>query len=63
MTTLNNKITSAISGGLTNINAGNGIEVSEVSGNSQTVSIKVADKDNSNIRADASGLSLVWIEE
>ena len=63
LTTLNNKITSAISGGLTNINAGNGIEVSEVSGNSQTVSIKVADKDNSNIHADASGLSLVWIEE
>ena len=63
LTTLNNKITSAISGGLTNINAGNGIEVSEVSGNSQTVSIKVADKDNSNLHADASGLSLVWIEE
>ena len=63
LTTLNNKITSAISGGLTNIVAGNGIEVSEVSGNSQTVSIKVADKDNSNLHADASGLSLVWIEE
>lgn len=63
LTTLNNKITSAISDGLTNINAGNGIEVSEVSGNSQTVSIKVADKDNSNLHADASGLSLVWIEE
>ena len=63
LTTLNNKITSAISGGLTNINAGNGIEVSGVSGNSQTVSIKVADKDNSNLHADASGLSLVWIEE
>ena len=63
LTALNNKITSAISGGLTNINAGNGIEVSGVSGNSQTVSIKVADKDNSNLHADASGLSLVWIEE
>ena len=63
LTTLNNKITSAISGGLTNINAGNGIEVSGVSGNSQTVSIKVADKDNSNLHVDASGLSLVWIEE
>ena len=63
LTTLNNKITSAISGRLTNINAGNGIEVSGVSGNSQTVSIKVADKDNSNLHADASGLSLVWIEE
>ena len=63
LTTLNNKITSAISDGLTNINAGNGIEVSEVSGNSQTVSIKVADKNNSNLHADASGLSLVWIEE
>ena len=63
LTTLNNKITSAISGGLTNIVAGNGIEVSGVSGNSQTVSIKVADKDNSNLHADASGLSLVWIEE
>ena len=63
LTTLNNKITSAISGGLTNINAGNGIEVSEVSGNSQTVSLAIADKDNSNLHADASGLSLVWIEE
>lgn len=63
LTALNNKITSAISGGLTNIVAGNGIEVSGVSGNSQTVSIKVADKDNSNLHADASGLSLVWIEE
>ena len=63
LTTLNDKITSAISGGLTNVVAGNGIEVSGVSGNSQTVSIKVADKDNSNLHADASGLSLVWIEE
>lgn len=59
LSTLNDKITSAVSGGLTNINAGNGIEVSGVSGNSQTVSIKVADKDNSNLHADASGLSLV----
>ena len=63
LTTLNDKISSAISGGLTNVVAGNGIEVSGVSGNSQTVSIKVADKDNSNLHADASGLSLVWIEE
>ena len=63
LSTLNDKITSAVSGGLTNIAAGNGIEVSGVSGNSQTVSIKVADKDNSNLHADASGLSLVWIEE
>ena len=63
LSTLNDKITSAISGGLTNVAAGNGIEVSGVSGNSQTVSIKVADKDNSNLHADASGLSLVWIEE
>ena len=63
LTTLNNKITSASSDRLTNIDAGNGIEVSGVSGNSQTVSIKVADKDNSNLHADASGLSLVWIEE
>lgn len=59
LTTLNNKITSAISGGLTNIVAGNGIEVSGVSGNSQTVSLAIADKDNSNLHADASGLSLV----
>ena len=63
LTTLNNKITSAVSGGLTNVVAGNGIEVSDFSDNSQTVSIKVADKDNSNLHADASGLSLVWIEE
>ena len=63
LTTLNNKITSAISGGLTNIVAGNGIEVSGVVGNSQTVSLAIADKDNSNLHADASGLSLVWIEE
>lgn len=61
LTTLNNKITSAISGGLTSITPGNGIEVSGVVDNSQTVSVKVAP--NSNLAVDASGLSLVWIEE
>lgn len=61
LTTLNNKITSAISGGLTSITPGNGIEVSGVVDNSQTVSVKVAP--DSNLHADASGLSLVWIEE
>lgn len=61
LSTLNDKITSAVSGGLTNIVAGNGVEVSGVADNSQTVSVKVAP--NSNLAVDASGLSLVWIEE
>lgn len=61
LSTLNDKITSSVSGGLTNIAAGNGIEVSAFADNSQTVSVKVAP--NSNLAVDESGLSLVWIEE
>lgn len=61
LTTLNSDISSAISGGLTQIKPGNGIDVSEVAENKQTVSVKVAE--NSNLAVDASGLSLVWIEE
>ena len=61
LTTLNDKISSAISGGLTNVVAGNGISVEEPENNEQKVSVKVAP--NSNLAVDASGLSLVWIEE
>lgn len=63
LTTLNNKITSAVSGGLTNIGVGDGLHVTDVANNSQTISLVIADKDNSNLAVDASGLSLVWIEE
>ena len=61
MTALNSKITTAISGGLTRVVPGNGISVEEPENNEQKVSVKVAP--NSNLAVDASGLSLVWIEE
>ena len=61
LTTLNSKITTAISGGLTRVVPGNGISVEEPKDNEQKVSVKVAP--NSNLAVDASGLSLVWIEE
>ena len=61
LTALNSKITTAISGGLTKVVPGNGISVEEPENNEQKVSVKVAP--NSNLAVDASGLSLVWIEE
>lgn len=57
---LNNKITSAISGGLTSITSGNGLVVSEVLNNSQNISLKI--KDGSNIAVDSDGIYLAWIE-
>lgn len=57
---LNNKITSAISGGLTSITSGNGLEVSEVVDNSQKISLKI--KENAGIAVDEEGLHLVWTD-
>jgi len=53
---LNNKITSAISGGLTSITSGNGLVVSKVLNNSQNISLKI--KDGSNIAVDSDGIYL-----
>lgn len=58
LTNLNNKITSAISGGLTSITTGNGLEVSEVVDNSQKINLKI--KENAGIAVDEEGLHLVW---
>lgn len=52
---LNDRITSAVSGGLTSVTAGNGISVSGISGNSQTISVKVSDASNNALTTDASG--------
>lgn len=60
LSNLNDRISSAVSGGLTSIAAGNGISVSSVSGNSQTVSIKIAT--GSALSATADGLDLYWSE-
>lgn len=57
---LNDRISSAVSGGLTSVTAGNGISVSTVSGNSQTISVKVATGSALNVTAD--GLDLYWSE-
>ena len=43
---LNNRITAAVSGGLTSVAAGDGIAVTDVIGNSQTVSIKLSAVEN-----------------
>lgn len=53
---LDSRITSAVSGGLTSITAGNGIEVSGVEGNSQTVSVKKDAKENNMVEISTSGL-------
>lgn len=58
LTNLNNKITSAISGGLTSITTGDGLEVSEVVDNSQKINLKI--KENAGIAVDEEGLHLVW---
>ena len=42
---IQDSISVAVSGGLTGIVSGNGIEVSEVAGNKQTVSVKVSAAD------------------
>ena len=53
---LDSRITSAVSGGLTSVTAGNGIEVSAVEGNSQTVSVKKDVKENNMVEISMSGL-------
>lgn len=53
---LDSRITSAVSGGLTSVTAGNGIEVSGVVGNSQTVSVKKDAKENNMVEINTSGL-------
>lgn len=56
LTDLDSRITSAVSGGLTSVTAGNGIEVSPVEGNSQTVSVKKDVKENNMVEISTSGL-------
>lgn len=56
LTNLDSRITSAVSGGLTSVAAGNGIEVSGVSGNSQTVSVKKDSKENNMVEISTAGL-------
>ena len=53
---LDSRITSAVSGSLTSVTAGNGIEVSGVEGNSQTVSVKKDAKENNMVEISTSGL-------
>lgn len=53
---LDSRITSAVSGSLTSVTAGNGIEVSGVVGNSQTVSVKKDAKENNMVEINTSGL-------
>lgn len=53
---LDSRITSAVSGGLTSVTAGNGIEVSSVEGNSQTISVKKDIKENNMVEISTSGL-------
>ena len=53
---LNNRITAAVSGGLTSVAAGSGIEVSSVIGNSQTVSIKVSSAANNAVTLNTDGI-------
>lgn len=56
LTNLDSRITSAVSGGLTSVAAGIGIEVSAVEGNSQTVSVKKDVKANNMVEISTSGL-------
>ena len=56
LTNLDSRITSAVSGGLTSVAAGNGIEVSGVEGNSQTVSVKKDAKENKMVEISTNGL-------
>lgn len=53
---LNNRITAAVSGGLTSIAAGDGIAVTDVIGNSQTVSIKVSSAANNAVTLNTDGI-------
>ena len=53
---LDNRITSAVSGGLTSVAAGNGISVSVVAGNSQTISLKRRESDTNAVVIDENGI-------
>jgi hypothetical protein len=53
---IQDSIAIAVSGGLTGVVAGNGIEVSEVAANKQTVSVKVSTVEGNMITADENGI-------
>lgn len=53
---LNNRITAAVSGGLTSVAAGDGIAVTDVIGNSQTVSIKLSAVENNAVELKTDGI-------
>lgn len=53
---LNNRITAAVSGGLTSVAAGDGIAVTAVIGNSQTVSIKKSSVENNMLELKTDGV-------
>lgn len=61
---LDTRITSAVSGGLTNVVAGIGINVTEVSGNKQTISVKASDLvvSGSALTVSDNKIDIVWSE-
>lgn len=58
---LNDKISGAISGGLTSVIAGNGISVSPVSDNSQTISTKIVNENGLSV--DTNGIQMALASE
>ena len=61
---LDTRITSAVSGGLTKVDNGFGINVSEVSGNKQTISVKTSDliAAGSSLQVIENKIDIVWSE-
>lgn len=61
---LDGRITSAVSGGLTKVNGGTGISVTEVSGNAQTISVKTSDLivSGSALTVTDNKIDLIWQE-
>ena len=53
---IRNDLNSAISGGLTSVQAGNGINVTDISDNSQTISIKLSEADGNLASINENGL-------
>ena len=53
---IQDSVSVAVSGGLTSVVAGNGVEVSAVASNKQTVSVKVSAAEGNMITADANGI-------
>jgi antitoxin component YwqK of YwqJK toxin-antitoxin module len=53
---LDSRITSAVSGGLTSVAAGNGVSVSAVAGNSQTISLKCRESETNAVVIDENGI-------